>query len=116
MDKISQHFLRSEFACKCECGFDTVDVSLIELLEAVRLRFDRPITINSGCRCEAYNREIGGSENSQHMLGRAADFVIDGIDPSLVQDACDELDAPGLGRYDSFTHVDTRTGNARWFG
>ena len=76
MGDLSEHFSREEMACKCGCGLDTVDAELLSLLEKIRAHFDRPITINSGCRCEAHNRAVGGSKNSQHLIGRAADIVV----------------------------------------
>ncbi len=33
-----------------------------------------PIIINSGFRCEAVNRKVGGVKNSQHLIGQAADI------------------------------------------
>lgn len=33
-----------------------------------------PIIINSGFRCEAVNRKVGGVSNSQHLVGQAADI------------------------------------------
>jgi hypothetical protein len=36
MGDLSAHFSRSEFACKCGCGFDDVKPDLIEALEALR--------------------------------------------------------------------------------
>lgn len=35
---------------------------------------DRPIYINSGYRCERLNKAVGGSDNSQHTRGLAADI------------------------------------------
>lgn len=34
-----------------------------------------PIRISSGYRCPALNRAVGGSRNSQHMVGEAADLL-----------------------------------------
>ena len=113
MGDISAHFNRSEFACKCGCGQDTVDAALIQKLEVVRLRFNKPITITSGNRCVEYNKQIGGAPASQHLLGRAADIVVKGVSPSEVYKHLDSLEG-GLGGYDSFTHVDSRHGKVRW--
>ena len=44
-----------------------------QLLEPARLIVD-PIIINSGFRCEAVNRQVGGVKNSQHLIGQAADI------------------------------------------
>ena len=43
------------------------------LLEPARLLVG-PIIINSGFRCEAVNRKVGGVRNSQHLIGQAADI------------------------------------------
>ena len=44
-----------------------------QLLEPARVIVG-PIIINSGFRCEAVNRKVGGVRNSQHLLGQAADI------------------------------------------
>tara|TARA_R110000772_G_scaffold267971_1_gene393529 strand:- start:5764 stop:6147 length:384 start_codon:yes stop_codon:yes gene_type:complete len=64
-------FTTAEFACPCECGFgekeEHIDENLIELLNIVRLMYGQPMVVTSGARCEAYNREQGGVENSAHL-------------------------------------------------
>lgn len=120
MGDISIYFDRSEFACNCGCGFDTVDSQTLDVLEDVRIHFDAPVKINSGCRCKGWNEQVGGDPDSYHTWGRAADIVVEGISPSKVADYLEKypLEASGgVGRYDTFTHVDTRTdGPARWCG
>lgn len=113
---ISKHFSRSEFACKCGCGFATVDVKLLEILEVVRSHFGRPVIINSACRCESHNEKIGGSKGSKHKEGIAADIVVKGVSPDDVYDFISGyLDGRnGLGKYNTFTHVDSRVSPARW--
>ncbi len=50
-----------------------------ELLEPVRLLFHNdPINVHSGFRYRALNTAIGGSPTSQHLVGEAVDFDIDG--------------------------------------
>jgi len=115
--KISKHFKRSEFACKCKCGFDTVDAQLLNYLEAIRVHFDAPVSINSACRCSEHNAKIGGVDNSQHVQGRAADIVVKGVSPSDVAAfACDLVQHGGVGIYETFTHIDSRGFQARWYG
>lgn len=57
----------------------TITNNLIKLIEAVldplREWYGKPITVNSGYRCEALNKAIGGAKSSQHMLGEAADIT-----------------------------------------
>ena len=114
--RIAKHFNRAEFACNCGCGFDTVDAATLQILDAVREHFGKPVTVTSGCRCETYNRQVGGAANSQHTLARAADIQIKGVAPDAVYDwLASNYPSASLGRYDNFTHVDTRSnGPARW--
>ena len=118
MGDLSKNFSRWEFRCKCGCGLDTVDYQLLSLLERLRIYYgSRGITINSGSRCPEYNKKIGGKPKSQHLIGRAADFTVAGASPKLVQRYLDLTypDGLGIGSYNTFTHVDTRTGGpARW--
>lgn len=51
-----------------------------ELLEPIRALFKKAINIHSGFRYPELNKAIGGSDNSQHKLGEAADFLIDGYE------------------------------------
>ena len=116
MGDLSAHFDRSEFACKCGCGLDTVDVVLLEMLTIVREQFDVPVNITSGCRCPTYNDIVSGSANSQHLIGRAVDIQVQGVEPHKVQNYVDQIwpDSYGMGRYGTFTHIDSREGKARW--
>jgi uncharacterized protein YcbK (DUF882 family) len=116
MGDLSANFSRSEFACKCGCGWDTVDTVLLEALQGRRESSGAAMTINSGCRCEIYNEQVGGGQASQHLAGRAADVVEKGITPRETQDYFETL-GMSVGRYPSFTHVDSRSGPpARWNG
>lgn len=119
--QIGSHFKRSEFACQCGCGFDTVDVQIMPILEYVRHHFGKPVHINSACRCPEHNAKVGGSKNSQHVLGRAVDIRVIGHTPEEIAAVVEELmpDWGGIGIYPSknFVHVDTRSGGpARWRG
>lgn len=49
----------------------------LELLDPVRVFLKRPVHINSGYRSVELNAAIGGTENSAHTLGCAADLVAD---------------------------------------
>ena len=124
--RMTKNFKQSEFDCKCGCEMPEYVLAnvtkLANQLQYVRDNVAMPITINSGYRCQAHNKSVGGSENSQHLLGKAADIVINGLDPVL--DTYDYLDdlmrtgeilQGGLGMYKSFTHYDIRSNiKARW--
>ena len=117
MRKVSENFYRYEFACECKCGFDVVDVELIEVLEDVRRHFNNNITIiTSPCRCRSHNEKIGGSAKSQHIFGKAVDFRILNIHADKVADYLEKKyqDKYGIGRYTGRTHIDVRDNKARW--
>ena len=48
------------------------------VLQPLRDYAKKAISINSGYRCAALNKAVGGDKNSQHMLGEAADINIGG--------------------------------------
>lgn len=49
-------------------------------LEAVRVRLGcAPVIVSSGYRSPALNAAVGGSKNSQHMTGQAADIICPGF-------------------------------------
>lgn len=50
-----------------------------ETLEQVRALVGRPVSISSGYRSPAVNRAVGGSRNSAHTRGLAADITVPGM-------------------------------------
>ena len=50
-----------------------------KILEPLRAKFDKPITITSGYRSEALCEAIGSKKTSQHALGQAVDLEIFGV-------------------------------------
>jgi len=121
---MTEHFKKEEFRSKDGAHFpyevkQNLKV-LAEQLEVLREHFQKPININSGYRSPEHNAKVGGAENSQHLLGKAADVVIDGISPDEVADAIEFLienkmmKQGGLGRYVDFTHYDIRGKKSRW--
>lgn len=59
-------------------------IALIEkLLDPLREMYGRPIYINSGFRCYKLNKIVGGSKNSEHMYGFAADATTGTRDGNL---------------------------------
>ena len=111
-----EYFSRSEFACKCGCGFNTVDYELARVLDELRENFSSPVNVTSGCRCISHNHAIGGASKSQHLYGRATDIQVSGIDPEEVYEYLTEKYEYkyGLGLYDNFVHIDTRCTKVRW--
>ena len=50
-----------------------------EILEPLRAKFDKPITITSGYRSEELCLAIGSKRTSQHAKGQACDLEIFGV-------------------------------------
>tara|TARA_R110000851_G_scaffold1748_1_gene6807 strand:+ start:12030 stop:12323 length:294 start_codon:yes stop_codon:yes gene_type:complete len=89
---------------------------LIEILQAARDHFGAPITVHSGHRCGNYNEFVGGARLSQHVEAKATDFTVKGVTPNEVQEymLARYPTQHGIGRYNTFTHVDVRGSKARW--
>jgi uncharacterized protein YcbK (DUF882 family) len=114
---MSEHFTAKEMACNC-CGKGGVSKKLTALLEEIRAKLGAPITVLSGYRCADHNLACGGVKNSQHLLGTAADIRTDKMKPHEFHAWIEEHFNPrGLGKYNTFTHIDVRAGGrARWEG
>lgn len=54
------------------------------VLEPIRDMVCTPIIITSGYRSPQLNKIVGGADNSQHMLGCAADFYVHGYDSLMM--------------------------------
>ena len=115
---LSPDFQVKEFACRDGSDKIMISLRLVHILQCIRDHFGKPVTVNSAYRTEAYNAKVGGVANSQHLKGTAADIAIKGVTPSAVAAYAETLlpDTGGIGRYETFTHVDVREGKARWKG
>ena len=50
-----------------------------EVLEPVRVKFDKPVTITSGYRSPELSEAIGSKSTSQHCKGEAVDMEVIGV-------------------------------------
>ena len=65
------------------------------ILDPLREKYGKPITVNSGYRCEALNIAVGGSKTSHHMLGLAADITAGSPSKNkILFDLIQELELP----------------------
>lgn len=116
--QLSANFHSSEFDCKGGSCCQTTKISkqLVTYLQHIRNHFGKPVRINSGYRCAKHNSTIGGSKSSKHMLGQAADIVVSGVEPKEVAKFAESIGIKGIGLYDNFVHIDTRTTKFFWYG
>ena len=95
---------------------------LAENLQVIRNKINQPMIIISGYRSPAYNKKIDGAKRSQHMLAKAADIVVSGMDTRELREIIidlikkGEIHPGGVGLYSTFVHYDIRGTNARWYG
>ena len=88
-EKLSPHFTFEELTKTSKAPYKLLNCLLAKqytenlmiltnyLLEPARAIINTPLIITSGYRCLGLNKEISGSNNSQHLNGTAADFVLD---------------------------------------
>lgn len=106
-DKLTKNFYRSEFACKCGCGEDTISLTLVNQLQRARDLLGVPMIITSGCRCEKWNEKEGGSSTSAHLDGSASDISVESSENRYLL-VCALLNAgfQRIGMGEGFLHVD----------
>lgn len=117
--QLSANFTSTEFDCKCRnksCTTTEINLDLVIILQKIRNHFGVPVTINSAYRCKKHNAAVGGAKDSFHMQGRAADIKVSGANPKTVAQYAESIGVKGIGLYDNFVHVDTRTKRFLWKG
>lgn len=95
-----------------------VEFEAVRALLATRVGRIVPLLVNSAYRTPAYNARVGGSPRSQHVQGRALDLTVRPQDtsPEMLDQlywavrlrADSVLAIRGIGRYNTFVHLDTR--------
>lgn len=122
--QLSTHFNVKEFKCKCGGNHtNKIDSDLISKLEQLYSALGcSKIIINSGYRCNAHDKSVGGNGSGQHTKGTAADIVCydkDGkiISAKIVTCAAQDIGFNGIGNISAkyqAVHVDVRSG--KWYG
>src|SRR6185312_1430220 len=91
-----------------------IDPRLAALVGQVSDHFGgKPLHVVSGFR--PYTR-AQYTEHSNHNLGRAMDFSVEGVPNTVVRDFCRTFRNAGVGYYpnSTFVHLDVRAGKAYW--
>jgi hypothetical protein len=94
--------------------------STLQIVDSLAKRLDLPVAdVVSAYRTPAYNARCRGARsNSYHLRNNAMDIVFQ-CPPGKVAAMARAMRSAGLfkggvGRYGSFTHIDTRGANADW--
>ena len=115
--KISTNFRAREFDCQgtgC-CSTTPIDEKLVDYLQQIRTHFGKPVYVTA-YRCKTHNAKVANAApNSYHCYGQAADFHIDGVAPAEIAKYAESIGIKGIGLYDTFVHIDTRTSKSFWY-
>lgn len=123
--QLSPHFNVQEFRCKCGKQHDILIAD--ELISHLELLFSEldcsMITINSGHRCAAHDKAVGGSGGGYHVSGYAADIRCYDkkkalISSKLVSCKAQDVGFGGIANIDASytnTHTDARP-SGKWYG
>ena len=123
--KLSEHFKVREFGCKDGSDPVFIDTKLVDILEQIRVHFEKPVNITSAFRTAKHNNSCGGAKFSQHLYGKAVDIYLPGINVQEVYAYAEKLLGesgglgiypPGLGRANGWVHIDVRKDKSRWKG
>ena len=119
MGDLTRNFSRAEFACKCGCGFDDIDLDFVAILQSIRGALGSSLVINSGCRCATHNAKSGGAVTSAHVTGHAVDIACENghLRFRLIELAI-KYGIKRIGLHKTFIHLDNHPTNPQqvvWF-
>ena len=116
---LTKNFTRDEFECQCgKCAAQMVDTELVEKLQRIWDVLGVKLKITSGYRCVKHNADpkVGGSKQSRHLYGIAADWrtADRSVNPVCLGILAQKAGFGGVGIYwhskGAFVHTDTRGG------
>lgn len=131
-----KHFTAKEILNGRDVPDELLDniIPTVRVLDLLREKYGKAIYINSTYRDKDYNKAVGGKKNSLHLDFNAIDFtVVNKKDLKQLYETLDAWDKTdnlfdflpkrtgnmGIGLYDNFIHLDTRStlnrkAPARW--
>ena len=114
-EKVGQHFKVREFACKDGSQVVFIDTHLVDILDILRNKIEKPVIITSGYRTPEWNKKCGGAKYSYHMRGMAADIRVNKMTPKQVASILNEIIPNELQHivYNGWIHIDTRSNKYR---
>lgn len=106
------HFSRREFICH-HCGKEDMQRPFVEMLDALRYRMQRPLTVLSGYRCSEHNNVVSDTGlDGPHTQGLAVDLAVYGPAAHLLLTNALAMEFRGIGikqkgeRGARFIHLD----------
>ena len=84
-----------------------VSDELINMLDIVRKKYGKSLVINSGYRTPEHNKSVGGTSESSHIKGLAADIACNNsTDRFKLEGVLREVGFKRIGMGSTFIHVD----------
>lgn len=119
---LTKNFSLYEFECPCGCTAQMIDRELVEKMQILRDKLGKKVKVTSGYRCVKHNasKDVGGSKQSRHLYGIAADWRTDNrsVNPVALGILAQKAGFGGIGIYwhskAAIVHTDTRGGKATW--
>ena len=81
---------------------------VLTALQPLRDRIGSPLLVSSGYRSAGVNASVGGSRESAHMFGRAADINVPGMAPKQLAAVILQMGIPFdqlINEFDSWIHI-----------
>lgn len=113
---LSANFRVAEFAASDGARYARISPDLVDALQRLRDHIGAPVEVRSGYRHPVLNDEAGGADESQHMVGHAADIRSPGVAPlDLAQFALGAIGCViGIGLGQNTIHIDMRGVLTSW--
>jgi len=84
-----------------------VSDELISMLDIARKKYGKSVVINSGYRTPEHNKSVGGTPESSHIKGLAADIACNNSTDSFkLEGVLREVGFKRIGMGSTFIHVD----------
>src|SRR3990167_8473453 len=108
--QLAKSFMSGEFCCP-HCQDTIIYMPLVNKLQGIRDYLGVPLKIMSGYRCIEHNKEVGGSDESYHITGLAADLYAPSLSlkelwNSLGEYGVEKFDGIGLYPDNNIIHLD----------
>lgn len=100
-----QNFSSEEFRCS-ETGENEMQPRFMEMLQALRTKYGKPMRITSGYRSPNHSIEKRKAKPGTHAHGIAADIYCTGPDKYRLVKLAFEIGFTGIGVDNSFIHLD----------
>ena len=114
------NFRASEFECR-HCGTLHMEEAFLDVLQAIRGEYGRPMRVTSGYRCPEHNEAVSHTgKTGPHTTGLAADIGVAGTDAYDLLKIAFARGVHGIGSNQAgdwerrFVHLDLLPRKAHW--